>query len=60
MNKFCVTKMMSSDELPGFVETLNTKTMDGHVAEVVRVKPTLWLLRIEFTLREDAEFVRGL
>jgi hypothetical protein len=52
--------MASSDELRVLVETLNKKTVDGHVVEVVRVNPTLWLLRIELTHREDAELIRRL
>lgn len=60
MSTFHITKVVSSNELQGLVDALNTQTRDGHVAEIVRIKPTLWLLRIEVGHRDDFDLIRSL
>lgn len=60
MNKFYVTKVVTTDNLFGFVAVLNRQTRDGHVADQTRVGPRLWLLRVACSWRDDADLIRGL
>lgn len=55
---FYVTKLIATRNLAGFVDSLNKRTRDGHIAGQIRVSRSLWLLRIACSWRDDAALIR--
>jgi len=59
MNKFYISKVVSTCKLATLVTHLNARTRDGHIADQTRIGRNRWLVRVACTYRDDADLVRG-
>jgi hypothetical protein len=60
MIMFRITMVISTNDLPDLVKTLNERTRDGHIDRETRIDEDRWLLSIAVSDREEAQFLRTL